>query len=224
MSLRLCSLIAVAAVIATACGGPIPTSRPTAPPPIATATPTTKPSAKPSTKPSALPGTRPSLPHDAPMIAPPYWLLPNGTDRLDEVGGRQTLGQVYLVVQGGAMQGTVLVDGDLVALLTIYTTTGPEPIPGLNAIEQQYGAQIDSATPNPSLPLPSHDASNPDVWTRHTETWRAVTVWIRTTGPPSAMAQAFWWTREPSLWVSLTMQFDNADVEPVLTALLGPAR
>lgn len=194
------------------------------------ATPAT-PAAQVPTPALALPlGIRPSLPPDSPVISDPYWLTDGGTSTStwsdkDGVVRTSMTGRTYKVIRDGAIEDGILVNGTEVALLTVHRLTGEDPIPGLNAIEEQYGAQIDDETPDPSVAFTSPTPDNPDIWTRTTQTRGGTTVYARTgdiDGIP--VADAFWWGASPDEFRSLTLQHDsNEDFDALLTAVLGPA-
>ncbi len=163
------------------------------------------------------------------MIAEPYWLVDGGTDTStwkDKDGAvqRTITGRTYRVIRGGGIEDGILVNGAEVALLTVDSITGDDPIPGINAIEEQYGAQIDDATPDPSLPFTSPTPDNPDIWTRTTQTRGGVVVYVRTenfNGTPGA--DAYWWGASPREFRSLWLQADSSEsFDALLTAVLGP--
>lgn len=233
---RLLPVLAASAFLLAACGGTtvVPatstsaaTASPAAPEasPILTAAPTESvATVEPST------GVRPSLPPGAPTIADPYWLLASGTDSMtgtDAAGHvvQTTKGMSYEVVEGGAMEGTILVNGIDRAVFSVRTTTGKEPIPGINPIETQYGAQIDDVLPDPSRPFASRAPDNPDIWTRSTQTRGGRTVYVRTAdATPGASADAYWWgDQDAGQWFVLSMQPSEDGFEDILTALLGQA-
>ena len=175
-------------------------------------------------------GARPSLPPDAPLIAEPYWLVDGGTSTFtlnDKDGAvlKTTVGRTYQVIKDGGIEDGILVNGTEVALLTVNSVTGNDPIPGINAIEEQYGAQIDDATPDPSLPFPPRAPDDPDIWTRTTQNRGGVVVYVRTgdiDGIP--VADAYWWGASPEEFRALTLQHDSSeDFDALLTAVLGPA-
>jgi len=210
-------VLAASALLLAACG------EQEASPATSTSATEVRASAEPST------GIRPSLPPDAPTIADQYWLLAGGVDSSTNTdpGGQvaqTTKGVTYHVLEGGAMEGTILLNGIDRAILSVYTTTGKEPIPGINPIETQYGAQIDDVLPDPSLPFSSPTSGNPDVWTRSTQTRGGITVDVRTADIPlGASAEAYWWGDEDGgQWSVLTMQPGEDGFEDILTALLGP--
>jgi hypothetical protein len=211
-------------VLAAACS-PSATQAPSAAPATATA-----PAAASATTALTTPtGVRPSLPPDAPAIDEPYWLVDGGTETStwkdkDGVVQKTMTGQIYEVIRGGGIKDGILVNGTEVALLTVHNVTGNDPIPGLNAIEEQYGAQIDDETPDPSLPFTSPTPDNPDIWTRTTQTRGGVTVYVRTgdlNGTP--LANAYWWGTSPGEFRSLMLQIDSGEsFDALLTAVLGP--
>lgn len=175
-------------------------------------------------------GIRPSLPPDAPVISDPYWLVAGGTSTStwgDKSGAvlKTTTGRTFGVIRGGGIEDGILVNGTEVALLTVHSVTGDDPIPGINAIEEQYGAQIDDATPDPSLSLTSPTPDNPDIWTRTTQTRGGTTVHVRTGDVDGiAVTDAYWWGASPEEFRSLTLQHDSSeDFDALLTAVLGPA-
>lgn len=195
---------------------------------VVTPVPTAAPTMSVATESPAM-GIRPSLPAGAPAIADPYWLLATGTDDWTETDAdghvQATKGMSYEVLEGGALDGTILVNAADRAILSVYTTTGKEPVPGINPIETQYGAQIDSVLPDPSLPFATHNPDNPDIWTRSTETRGGRAVYVRTAGaPPGASADAYWWGDQAAgQWFALSMQTGESGFEDILTALLGKA-
>ncbi len=229
---RLLVVLAAAAVLVAACDQAVvvsatPTDATTAPPTTSLSTPV--PTAAPASAEPSI-ATRPSLPPDAPTIADPYWLLVSGTDTfsISDAGGQvvqTTNGVNYHVFEGGGMEGTILVNGLDRAFLTVNITTGADPIPGINPIETQYGAQIDDVLPDPSVPSSSPTPDNPDIWTRTTHTRGGNKVYVRTAdGPLGAGAEAYWWGDEAGgQWFVLAMQFGEEGFEDILTALLGPA-
>lgn len=123
------------------------------------------------------------------------------------------------------MEGTILVNGIDRGVLSVYTTTGKEPIPGINPIEAQYGAQIDDVLPDPSQSFASPTSGNPDIWTRSTQTRGGSTVYVRTADAPlGASADAYWWSdQDAGQWFVLSMQPGEDGFEDILTALLGEA-
>ncbi len=218
---RLPLILAASAFLVTACSG---TAAATVASRIPVSTPT---DVRATTEPSA--GNRLSLPPDAPAIADPYWLLAGGADTLTvgDADGRviqTTNGVTYHVIEGGGMEGTILVNGIDRALLGENTTTGTEPIAGINVIETQYGVQIDDVLPDPSLPLTSPSPDDPDIWTRTTEVRGGITVYLRTAdGPQGASAEAYWWgNADGGQWFVLGMQSGQDGFDEILTALLGP--
>lgn len=195
-------------------------------PPLPSATPAAA-SATPALTPPI--GIRPSVPPDAPVIADPYWLVAGGTSTStwnDKDGAvvKTMTGRTYKVIRDGAVEDGILVNGTEVALLTVHIVSGDDPIPGLNAIEEQYGAQIDDAAPDPSLSFTSPTPDNPDIWTRTTQTRGGTTVYVRTgdvDGIP--VADAYWWGASPEEFRSLTLQPDSGEsIDALLAAVLGP--
>jgi len=205
-------VLAVGACAAPA--GPTPaTSGPAASAAVAESSPT--PAASVAVRPSPFPG--------APSIAEPYWLLHKShtkgqwtTEATGEVI-RVDEGESYEVVNGGSLEGTVLVNGTVVASLNVTTTTG-EAATGLTPIEEQYGALITSVRPGGW----SRGDQN---WTRRTGTWGTTQVWIREPKASVAdfgiSAHALYWIDEGSTWANLQVN-DDGDVDAALAALLGP--
>jgi len=227
---------AAVAVLFAACSASAPapatsptsmvTVAPSAPP--ATSTPAL-PVASETPAPTAPTGVRPSLPWDAPAISEPYWLVDGGISTStwkdeDDVVTRTVTGRTYQVIRDGAIEDGILLNGTEVALLTISSVTGDDPIPGLNAIEEQFGSQIDDKTPDPSLPFATRSPGNPDIWTRSTQVRGGVTVYVRTgdlDGTP--VADAHWWGASHDEFRSLTLQADGREsFDALLTAVLGP--
>ncbi len=222
-------------VLAAAACAPSATPAPSAAPATAAVPATPVTSATPAAA-SATPvltppiGIRPSLPPDAPVISDPYWLVDRGTSTStwsDKDGAvlKTMTGRTFGVIRGGGIEDGILVNGTEVALLSVHSVTGDDPIPGINAIEEQYGAQIDDATPDPSLSLTSPTLDNPDIWARTTQARGGTTVYVRTgdvDGIP--VADAYWWGASPEEFRSLTLQLDSSeDFDALLTAVLGPA-
>ncbi len=220
--------LAVIVLAAAACSPstPAPSAAPATATPALSATPA---AASATSAPTPPTGVRPSLPPDAPVIAEPYWLVDGGTSTTtwndkDGAALKTMAGRTYKVIRGGGIEDGILVNGTEVALLTVYSVTGDDPIPGINAIEEQYGAQIDDATPDPSLPFTSPTPDNPDIWTRTTQTWGGTMVYVRTGDIDGILvADAYWWVASPREFRSLTLQADSGEsFDALLTAVLGP--
>jgi hypothetical protein len=170
------------------------------------------------------------LPPDAPTISEPYWLVDAGSDTTtvkDRDGEvvRTTTARTYQVIRDGAIEDGILLNGTEVALLTVRRVIGSDPILGLNAIEEQFGSQIDDATPDPSLEVATRSPGNPDIWTRSTQVRDGVTVYVRTGDlDGSPLADAYWWGASADEYRSLTLQPGGGEsLDALLTAVLGPA-
>ncbi|MBA2720855.1 MAG: hypothetical protein H0U52_16680 [Chloroflexi bacterium] len=203
------------------------------PGPSASESPSQRPAASPTELPSAAtPASTPTPsvgPHrpvhaGAPSIDEPYWLLFNGTSTSTVTGADGTVlessqGDTYQVVSGGSLEGTILINGEMVGSLQVALTEG-QATPGLDPIEQQYGAQIDDVLPGPEVP---DRVPNP-AWIRSEQRRAGLEVFIRAPATPSPEvilpSAAFWWDAAHERWYQLTVT-SEADFEPALTALLG---
>lgn len=194
---------------------------------VSLGSPTGRPIDQTTVAPSLAPAASPNRPAHAgaPAIEEPYWLLYNGpstssvTDK-DGVVIQTDRGESFQVVDGGSLEGTILIDGVWIGSLDVTVTEG-EAIAGLDPIEQQYGAQIDDIHPTDGVPARS---PNP-FWVRTTERRAGVDVFVRVPASPSDgdSSQAFWWDAAHEKWYELSVTTDG-DFESVLAAVLGPVQ
>jgi hypothetical protein len=197
--------------------------------PSSAVTPSASPSrAVPSTVPAVAPTPSASAPNrpahaGSPAIAEPYWLLFNGTSTATFTGADGNVtqtdrGESYQVLMGGSLEGTILMNGEVVGMLEVTITEG-ESTPGLDPIEQQYGAQIDDVLPTAGV---LHPSPNP-FWTRTTQQRGGFRVYVRVPAHPTAdlevATDGFWWDGSHEKWYQLSVTKDFASV---LTAVLGP--
>ena len=215
------SLVSSLLVLAACTATPAPTSTPSR---VQAETPT--PSLPAAT---ALPSPTPNGPAHAgaPAIDDPFWLLYNGTSNSkvtdkDGIVLESNTGESYQVIDGGSLDGTILVNGTWIGSLEVTVTEG-QAIPGLDPIEQQYGAQIDDDLPSPGV---LHRSPNP-YWTRAAQKRGGFTVFTRVPTQFDAevdlASAAFWWDAPHEKWYQLSVTTDG-DFESILTAVLGPVR
>ncbi len=205
------------------------TTTPVTPPvtPAASPSPVDQ-SASPATMaPTPAPSAVPNRPAHvgAPAIDDPYWLLYSGTStstvtNKDGEVIEADRGDDYQVAEGGSLEGTILIDGDWIGSLAVTLTEG-QAIPGLDPIEQQFGAQIDDVLPSDEV----LDHSPNPYWIRTTQQRHGLEVFVRVPADPSAdvglASEAFWWDSAHEKWYQLSVTTDG-DFASVLTAILGP--
>lgn len=201
--------------VAPASSGDSPSAAPTPAAPTAAA-PTA------SAAPTVVVPVRPSPYPGAPVIADPYWLSYAGHDTStwkDAKGSvtRTDEGEAFQVIDGGSVEGTILVNGTFAGNLEITTTTGNSG-GRLSPIEEQYFTLIDSKRPK------GYRGPNKD-WTYRTGTWGSTTVYVRdivsSRRGPGIEAVALWWVKGRSTWAMLQVDGDTR-IDDVLAALLGP--
>ena len=202
------ALIALSAAMSLgACSSPTvpPTSAPPSPTPVATPAATASETSV-AGRPSPGPGQ--------PTIADPYWLLESGTGTgtfTDASGAviRTDTTTSWEVIDGGDLEGTILINGELVGSLQATVTERSDGVEA-DPLEEQFG------------PL------DPDAWTpaqaktRSVATHGGTSVWIRRfdLDGEASSAAAYWWSAERDRWFAL-QAFDAARLEPMLVALLG---
>jgi hypothetical protein len=215
--------------LAGACAGPAPPPvvTPPAPPTASTGptrsfspTPTANPT--PTASPSA---ARPSLPPGAPAIADPYWLLATGTSSgtWNDADGNVTRTDTstdYTVIRGGGLEGTILVNGDPVALLSLTETelaNGAAPGTDEAALLGLAGYDV------PGQPRPTRD-SGTITWDHLTfGSTRVVLRTVEDKATTFRSTMALWWAPDHEGWYQLSDPNAGIDLAPLVEAMLGPA-
>ncbi len=223
--MRHASALVLPLVVLVACTA-TPVMTPTPP---ASARPSERPTAAPSVASDPAPSPTPNRPAHvgAPAIDGPYWLLYQGTSTATFTSQDGSVietdrSESYQVIEGGSLEGTVLIDGEWTGTLEVTVTEG-EATPGLDPIEQQYGAQIDDRLPADGI---LNRSPNP-YWIRTEQQREGLDLFVRVPAHPtddgSFINEAFWWDTAHEKWYRVSVATD-AGLDSVLAALLGPAQ
>jgi hypothetical protein len=225
---RASAAILVLAGLLAGCAGPAPSPGLAAASdlPTASAAPiAAAPSA--SLAPTATPApsfARPSLPPGAPPIADPYWLLATGTSTgewkdADGTITRTDTSTDYTVIEGGSLEGTVLLDGVELAFLSYTVSAFPSGVdPGHDEaalLELAGYGDLDG------VPTPTPDGRVASWERRQFGTVLVVLHAVTDESEGVAFTQAFWWASDQEGWYQLQDPNEGIDLAPILQALLG---